>query len=277
MVQKRSATLGDLVFGDVDPHGTAIWLSQLKGWDEGTGTTGTSEQRAADDGAWLTPAYMPPRLIEMELTLRGTSFRGVSRSISRIAAGLPLSALEVLEVDNHGDVHQALVRQAGNMLPTQKAALGRVSLSLLAPDPRRYSTDESSTSTGLPQTSGGLSLPISLPVTIGATVSSGVLVAVNAGDVATPVRFAIAGYCPPGATVTHLGTGQQLRFADEVPAGRVLEIDTAARTALMDGTASRTVTGSWFYLQPGINEISFSASAYHPDAELTCTHRSAWR
>jgi hypothetical protein len=68
-----------------------------------------------------------------------------------------------------------------------------------------------------------------------------------------------------------------LRIAEAVPAGRSLVIDTKSRTALLDGVANRTVTGSWPVLRPGSNTFVFNASAYDAGALLTVSYRSAWR
>jgi len=276
-IQRRYATLGTLIFGGVDTLGTRVYLSTLKGWDEGVSSTGTVEQRAADDGGWPDQAYRAPRLVEMELELIGSDFKTVSRSINAIEAGLPLNGLGTLTVDNHGDVLQAAVRKSGDLVTSQKGAKGTASLSLIAPDPRRYDVDEITASTGLPVTTGGLILPLVLPLSLSATMSAGVLTAVNAGNAETLPVFTITGPCPAGATITHRPTGAFLRFSEAIGAGHTLTIDTVSRTAVLDGTASRTVIGTWFSYAPGANEVAFSASAYDSGALLTSTHRSAWR
>lgn len=276
--QRRNASLGSLIFGGVDALGTRVYLQKLKGWDEGVASTGNVEQRAADDGGWPDQAYRAPRLVEMGLVLVGSNFKTVSQSIRTIDAGLPLNALGTLVVDNHGEVLQANVRKSGDIVADQKGAKGTVSLSLIAPDPRRYATGAAFTaSTGLPVTTGGLSLPLILPLSVGATISSGVLLAVNDGDADAPPVFTITGPCPAGATITLRSTGAYLKFSEAIGAGHVLTIDTAARTAVLDGTASRTVIGTWFSYAPGVNQVAFSASAYDAGALLTSTHRSAWR
>jgi hypothetical protein len=152
----------------------------------------------------------------------------------------------------------------------------RFSIALTAPDPRRYAVGITRAETGLPSTSGGLSLPVSLPVSIGATVTSGVLSATNDGNMGTRPTLAVYGPVAPFA-LTHRGTGQTLRFHESVPAGRFLLLDTDRRRALLDGTAGRRVTGSWFEYGPGINEVAFTAATYDPDARLVSEHRSAWR
>lgn len=275
--QRRNATLGSLVFGGVDDLGTRVWLSTLKGWDEGVASTGNVEQRAADDGGWPDQAYRAPRLVELGLVLIGPDFRTVSKSINAIEAGLPLNALDTLVVDDHGDQLQARVRKSGDVVVDRKAAKAAVSLSLIAPDPRRYAVDAVTASTGLPVTTGGLALPLVLPLSLAATMSSGVLTAVNAGNAETLPTFTIAGPCPAGATITHRGTRAFLRYSEAIGAGHTLTINTASRTAVLDGTASRTVIGTWFSYAPGANEIAFSAPSYDAGALLTSTHRSAWR
>lgn len=275
--QRRHATLGSLVFGGVDALGTRIWLSTLKGWDEGVASTGNVEQRAADDGGWPDQAYRAPRVVELGLTLVGPDFLTVSKSINAIESGLPLNALGTLVVDDHGLQLQANVRKSGDLVADRKAAKAAVSLSLIAPDPRRYATNTVTASTGLPVTTGGLVLPLVLPLSLAATMSSGVLSVTNDGNADALPVFTITGPCPAGATITHRGTGASLRFTEAIGAGHTLTIDTASRTAVLDGTASRTVIGTWFSYSPGVNEIGFSASSYDAGALLTSTHRSAWR
>lgn len=277
-MQRRRATLGDLVFGgDVDPFGTVTYIQDITGWDDGAGSTGTVTQRAAEDGGWTDPAHLTPRVIELKLKLAGTSFVNVSRSISRISAGIPLSKLGTLAVNDHGDVLQAQVRQSADPLSSRKGAAASLSISLIAPDPRRFSPAVITASTGLPHTTGGLSLPISFPLSIGATVVSGVLSVTNAGTYRTPPVFTITGPCPAGATITLRETGATLRFAEAIPAGRQLVIDTAHQTAVLDGVAPRTVTGMWFQYPPGVSSVAFAANSYDPDALLSSSHRSAWR
>jgi hypothetical protein len=168
------------------------------------------------------------------------------------------------------------VRQDGDPLVDRLDGWARFSLSLIASDPRRYGTEEVSATTGLPQTSGGLSLPITLPITIGATVSSGRVSVTNAGNMATRPTLTVTGPSP-AFSITHIGSGKRLASFEAVPAGRSLVLDADRRIALLDGTALRVVTGSWFDLDPGVNEIAFAAASYDPDASMTVSFRSAYR
>lgn len=277
VTQPRLATLGDLVFGAVDQYGTLIYLTDVGGWSGSGGVTAQIEQRAADHGGWVPSSYLTARSYDVSLTLVGGSFALTEQSVALIAGGVPVGDLATLTVFTPGgDPLQADVVQGGDMLTSQKGAVAQMSISLVAPDPRRYSVEDAIASTGLPVSTGGLTLPEVLPLTIGATLASGVLTAVNTGNYATRPTLTVTGPCPP-FQITHLETGKTLRFSDALTAGRSLVIDTDKRRVTLDGTASRTVTGTWFEYAPGTNTVSFTSSTYDAGATLTSQHRSAWR
>ena len=269
--------LGTVTLGETDDLGVEWMLERLSGWDD-TGSTGTWEQRASDHGGWASPAFLPPRIVTVEGSLVAGSYAGASRALDRLKAAVPLSGFETLTVVESDDrTLQAEVRQEGELLSERAGGWARFSLSLLAPDPRKYATAVSSSSTGLPSTSGGLSLPLSMPFSVNATVTSGVIVATNDGNMATRPTLKLYGPTPPDTRITHRGTGQTIRVPEAVPAGRFLLLDVDNRRALLDGTAARRVTGAWFDYAPGDNEIALSAPTYDPAALLVSEHRSAWR
>lgn len=273
--QQRYATLGDRTFGAADEFGTLVYLNDIQGW-ESIGTTGQITQRSADHGGWADPAYLTPRVVELTLTLVGGSFYSVQQSIEAITAAVPINDLGTLTIGLLDfDGRSADVRQGGDVLVAQRAATATMSLSLVAPDPRRYSPIVSTYSTGLGQSVGGLVVPVTPPVTIGATVILGGLTLTNAGNMATPPVFTVVGPCAPGS-ITH-NSGRTLRWNETIPAGRTLTIDTATRTALLDGTAQRVVTGSWFQLDPGENVVAFAATSYDADSLLSVSYRHSWR
>lgn len=276
IVQQRFAFLGDVLLGGVDDFGTVVYLNDLAGWEGSTGTTLQTENRSAADGAWVSPANLPGRVIEVTLTLQGRSFSDVAKSLRRISGQVPLNAPVDLVVNDHGDELMAGVIQGGEVLSTQKASHARASLSLFAEDPRRYSVDLVTASTGLPLTTGGLRLPFRLPQRVAGVVQLGIITATNDGNLDTPPVFTVVGPCPP-FMLTHRGTSKTLRYHEAVPAGRTVVIDTATQTVLLDGVAPRYVTGSWFTYAPGRNEVAFTADTYDADASVVSQHRNAWK
>lgn len=267
--------LGDIVLGSTDDYGVEWVLEGLTGWDA-VASTGSVEQRANDHGGWASPAHYAPRVLEVTGSLFAGSWDGASRALDRLWQAVPLSTLDTLYVAEGARTLTADVRQEGDPLAERNGGWARFSLSLIAPDPRRYSVSVSSVETGLPTSSGGMALPLAFPLTLGATLDSGVLSVTNEGNMSTRPTLTVYGPVDAGS-VTHLGTGRTLRWHEAIPADRFLLIDTDKRRALLDGTAARPVTGTWFEYEPGVNEVAFSAATFNTSARLTSEHRSAWR
>ncbi|MBA2767868.1 MAG: phage tail family protein [Sporichthyaceae bacterium] len=266
----------------VDAYGVDWLLTKLDGWDDGYAAPDSGvTNRVSDHGGHVSDVFAVPRIVHVEGRLKAPSWDAATLAWERLMAAVPLSDQTTMTVA-HGvaavlPTKQAAVRQHEKPVISERVGgLLSYSLSLIAPDPRRYSTVLQTASTGLPFTTGGLSLPIALPISIGATVNSGRLSVVNDGNVASPPLLSITGPCP-APTITHLGSGRRLVVADAIDAGRVLTIDTVDQVALLDGTVLRTVTGSWWHLEPGVNQIAFTAPAFDAGALLTISFRSAWK
>lgn len=133
----------------------------------------------------------------------------------------------------------------------------------------------------LPTTSGGLMLPLTLPLTIAATVVTGTKTLVNAGTAPAGLILRIDGpVSQPRVSMTAAdGTVLTLRFGVDLTAGQWLDVDTAARTVYINGTASRRgdTYGDWPILAPGAGgELVFDAATYQASARLTVSYRDGW-
>jgi uncharacterized membrane protein len=81
--------------------------------------------------------------------------------------------------------------------------------------------------------------------------------------------------------VIHLGKRPQLVFSSSLAlgAGEFVTVDMGAREVLAQGQSARNgwvTSRGWFDLDPGVNEVAFTAESYSPDARLTLTTMSAW-
>jgi uncharacterized membrane protein len=81
--------------------------------------------------------------------------------------------------------------------------------------------------------------------------------------------------------VTHIGKQASLTFSSSLAlaSGEFVTVDMGRREVLAQGQSARNgwVTNrGWFDLDPGDNEIAFSAVNYDPGALLTVTTMSAW-
>lgn len=170
----------------------------------------------------------------------------------------------------------------------------RSGCSFVAPDPTIYSGIEyASGDVYLPSVTGGIAPPLTPPLTITATVSSGTAHLVNAGTRATSLRLHIESganaLVSPRITVTGPdGAPLTLRLGLTLAAGDFLDIDTAARTVTLNGTADRRAyaVGDWPLLAgipagdytstEAASDITWMADVYSATARLSATWRYAW-
>lgn len=148
---------------------------------------------------------------------------------------------------------------------------------LEATDPRLYAAAESSdTGRTISTTSGGLTWPLTWPLAWG-TAASGTFVATNAGNFETPATFTLSGPLT-NPRIENVTQGKTLDFGITLSASETLVVDTAARTVLLGGTASRystlTTASEWFQLGAGGDTIRLAADS--GSGSMDTTWRSAW-
>jgi len=127
---------------------------------------------------------------------------------------------------------------------------------------------------------GGLTTPFTIP----GVLTGGVLTLTNTGTTDTSLRARIDGPAIEPRLVLRRpdGTVQTLSFDLELTQDQWLDIDTAARTALLNGLAGSSQRGvaTWgmdpYPIQPGENSLRFASAVYNTTAQLTVEHRSAW-
>ena len=124
--------------------------------------------------------------------------------------------------------------------------------------------------------SSGLTWPLTWPLNWG-TVETASFTVTNSGT--QPAEFCATIPGPvTNPKLVHVGSGSELEFGITLSAGEFLEVDTDARTVLLNGTASRystiTAGSTWFHLDPGSNELSYRADS--GTSNLTITFRSTW-
>lgn len=278
----RTVTLGSLTLGQVDAAGVAwtVGADGLQGWD-GTDVRTQYTDREADHGAWAGPTYLTARPITLAGTITAPDLPSLDTAIDQLQAAASLT--DTLLVVAESVPKQALVRRSGK--PLVRLVTDRVavySLLLTAADPRRYSTVLQSQSAALPSTSGGLTLPITLPLTITATTASGAITLTNDGSIATRPVLTITGPTVGGFTIvasSPSGAITQQTYSDSLGTGDVLVIDSMARTVTLNGQVSRRLywSGTWPEI-PAESSLTFqwTCPTYDPSALLTGTVRSAW-
>lgn len=278
----RQITLGTLQLGVVDAAGVAWTIAPdgLKGW-AGPAVRTQYSDREADHGAWAGPTYLGARPITLAGTIVAPSLAALDAAAEQLFAAAALSDTTLTVAETIPK--QATVRRSGEMLLEYDTdRIARYSVMLTAADPRRYSTTLQSQSAGLPQTTGGITLPITLPLTITATTASGSFTLANSGSIGSRPVLTVTGPCTGGFTIVASqpsGVTTQQTYNDSLLAGDTLVIDALARTVRLNGQTSRRryLSGTWPEIPPQ-SSLSFSWSCpnYSSSALLTGTARSAW-
>ncbi|MEU1421468.1 hypothetical protein [Kitasatospora sp. NPDC005751] len=277
----KTVTLGSLQLGVADAAGVAwaIGKDGLKGWS-GSAVRTQYTDREADHGAWAGKTYLGARVITLAGTVTAPDLSTLDAAAEQLFAAA--ATTDTILVVAETIPKQCTVRRSGEPLwDPETDRVARYSVMLTAADPRRYSTTLQSVSTALPVSSGGLTLPLTMPLTITAGSSSGSITLTNAGTIGTRPRFTITG--PVTAPVILVqypnSTVQQLAYSDTLVAGDSLLIDADARAVTLNGTVSRRryLSGSWPEIPPGQTvTVQWTASSSDPAATLTGTCRSAW-
>ncbi|MFE4697294.1 hypothetical protein ACFRIC_09390 [Streptomyces sp. NPDC056738] len=275
------ASLGAVDLGRVDSNGVSWFLQTLEGWDSPESRSEFTD-REGDHGSWAGPVYLGSRPITLGGTIVAPSRDLLDGAMEQIrsAAGLTDTVLTVWETAPK----QAVVVRSGKPLAqyvTDTAAT--YSVMVTAADPRRYSTTLQSATTGLPSSSGGLTPPVTPPLTSTATTVAGEIDALNEGTFETRALFTITGPADTPQILTQMPDGSVvfLTYTDVLVTGDSLVIDTDAKTCVLNGAVSRRrylVTPTGWPTIPADSQVSFQFRAryYNSTATLTASWRSAW-
>lgn len=270
--------LGDQVLAGIDSAGVEWITTELAGWGS-PGSTLAPVQKSRAPGAWLSPRQLTPRHLGPAGLVRAPSLSALRDAIDRLnaAASIDGATLAVTE----GDLTRTVTAyRSDEVLVTLDTDLvAHWTLGLIAPDPRKYGPQIVKT-TKLPTSSGGLTWPVTWPVTWTGVSATGIVHIDNPGNTTGPLVVRIDGPCS-GPQIRHDGAGAELVFASSynLPAGSFIEIDMQRRTVLEGGTASRNqwiTSRGWFGLEPGGNDLIFSADSFNTTALMTVTTAPAY-
>jgi len=242
------------------------------------------DPRAWNNGSWSGAEFAAAAVIPMRLVALGQGAAGFLTRHREIADAFAPSSTDLelrfavagAEYVMYG--RPRLVEPA----PRNNTGIAWYQAAFVALNPLIYSGTEHTASTGLPVSSGGLTLPVTVPFSIGATFTTGRVTLTNAGTAPAGLRLRINGPVlqPRVALLTAAGT-YTLSFFLDLGVGQYLDVDTAARTVYLQGTASRRGFAAasdlgWPILPPGTSELAFFASTYDAAALLQVFWRDAW-
>ena len=258
--------------------------SGLQGWEDLPEYDASDAERPTSHGAWPGARYAKPRKIGGTIVLM-PEYGGAPEAIRALRQALALLDEERwLTVRLHGELLAVRARIAQRVVPADQGfatqGSSKMSVQWLASDPRRYSVEEQTVSTGAPLPEFGLTWPLTWPLDWGQAQSTGDAVAENTGSAPTHPVITFRGPCSM-PTVTERVSKRRLRYAIDLATGDELTVDTANGTVTLNNTASRRHTAmadsspeELFVLEPGRAELSFRPDK-SPEATMTVRWRSA--
>jgi hypothetical protein len=256
-------------------------LEDVQGWGDSPKPTIQVVPKVRQPGATAGDSFDSERHIVLAGTVIAPDAPTLLAARSRLKQAASLASV-VLTVVEGGDTRWANVRRSDVVLwkPAGPTA-ATWSIQLVATDARIFGQSLTQ-STALFSSSGGLSIPYTIPYSIPAVTVSGQFVLTNQGDTAGSVVARVDGPCP-GFSISHTGTGTQQTYSSSLVlnTGEFALVDMDKKTILGNGqsTASRsayTTSRQFFGFDPGPNTFGFTSPVYNAGALLTIIATPAW-
>lgn len=270
---------GVVLSGEDTTTGVTHVMESFDGWGSPAARLSMAA-KPRGNGAWAGDSFLEARSISASGVIIAETATAARTAMDALISASSLRDT-TLSVNESGTTRSLTVRRSGGVLTDWLSPREvRWSLQLIAPDPRKFGTTVSG-STTLATTSGGLTIPFTIPFSIDSTVTSGQIHLNNPGNIAGPLTLRIDGPVT-GPRVTHVTSGITLTFATSVVlgAGEWLEVDLEKRQVLANGQSSRNgyiTSRGWFGFEVGDNTFTFGATSYDAASQLTVTGRPSWQ
>lgn len=270
---------GGIVFGTTDSDGVRWRIDKdgFDGWDGSPAPTLDVMQKVRGHGALAGESFFTARYMAVRGMIVAPTPLLLDAAIDRLNDAVALDDRPFTVMSARGSRHLAVRRADEVRTPKVNDRIAMYAFQVVALDGRKLYA-ELTGSTPPKSSTGGLTIPFTVPFTISAVQSSGDVALTNPGREVGPVRVRIDG--PPtgfiaGPIITH-SSGLILSFSSALVlgAGEWLDIDMDAQTVLANGQASRSIyinSRGWSGFTPGPNVWSFTAVTPNAGALMTVT------
>lgn len=281
MDRPTRVTLDGLSLNTEDDPNIAWRFTKADGWDEGASVLVDQQQRLTSHGQFATKGRRGGRLVTITGRLEARTRDAIPPALERLQALLADGQFGRLEiVDRTAGARRALVQLVATpSVSWNGGPTAFYQLQLLAPDPYRYGATSTSTTGFLTQPAGIGAVWPAFPDGVwswgtAAGVSDGIARVANVGNAPAVPRISVTGPAPAGGfTITQIGTGRELTYLGDLPAGSTLAISSRDGTAILDGVADRTsslLVTRWPEIGPRTTgEFLFQSLGTSTPAQLT--------
>lgn len=275
--------------------GTPYDVIELDGWDDLPLIATTDVNKPTTPGAWAGPMFPGERILTLSVQVAGTAgFTGTPSTAQYAANVAALRRLTAPSQDTTAEI-PFVVQLAGQQLMAsvrcqQRAmpitqgyaapGLDKATFQFAASDGRRYVPTVQSASCGLYAATGGLTYPITYPITWGSVTSNGTLTINNSGDYATPPLLTLTGGGTT-PTITRQDTGAQLVIDLTLQGSDTLVVDVLNELLILDGSSLYSALDpssdpiSAFLMPPGMTTLGLSVVS-GSGTQLAATWQSAY-
>lgn len=245
------------------------------------------QDRGRDHGQWIGNNYAAGRsvIVDMEVTSQdGTdaTFWGNVASLDSATALTQTESPLVFLLPGMSGQRRINARPRRRVMPVDmpyQFHVAAASVEFYATDPRIY--DDTLTQFTIPVgvPASGLSFNATPNFTFGTGGTTGVVNAVNAGNIATRPVVVISGPVD-NPTIENTTAGLHLTFSLSLLSTDTLTVDLDAKSVLLNGTGSRrstmTTDSRWWELAPGTSQVTYRANTVQVGSTALLSFRSAW-
>lgn len=259
----------------------------VHGW-EGLGIMGlrtSDRERPLDHGTFVGAEYLEGRDISIPLTIRGDNAEDAMQKLDALLTAWYFDSRAQVDYDATTTLHVQLPGKGERLLRGRPRRVkpditnlisGKIpaSLEFFASDPRWYGATLHDRVLIVSAEASGYGFPRQFDYGFGGGTSP-VITVQNSGTIGTLPTFRVHGPIT-NFSLRNQTTGKELRITYTLPAGQYLDIDFAAKTVLLGGTASRyfAKSGEWWEIEPGLNSIRLTAVS--GEGTATMNWRDAW-
>lgn len=273
--------LNGLDLTGLDSFGAQWSIDSFTGWGA-TKPSVSPVVKPRQRGAWAGFSAHGPRHVVISGQVAAPDQDSLTYAIDGLINSSPLGTV-TMQVTENDRTRYLAVRLEDEVIWTYISdKMASWSVALIALDPRKTGAVLTS-NTALPSTSGGATVPFTLPLVMSAQIITGSVALTNPGNDTGEVLLRIDGPCT-GPVITHTSssTTTSLIFASNLTlgSGEFLLIDMDKKTALANGQSSRSgyiTSRGWSGFDPGINVWSFTAAVFDPASLLTVWATPSWR
>lgn len=279
-----SLQLDSLVFDDFAAQGWSF--KDLVDWWGSTEDKRENVERPQAHGSFgVTSSLRSSRAMSFEATYIGTSQADVEDAFDALSATGLSGPVEMIVTTPAGRTARSVTVERVTPLAHRGQRfgrfVGRAAVDLIARDPMRYSvgSDVPWLSTPPMSAGGGLQWPLVWPLTWPAGGSSGRIILTNTGKAASAPVFRLYGGFDT-ALITCAETGARIGLDRFVPPGSMVEIDTRAHVATIDGQSDVSTWlryREWEMVPPGESRtFQFDVTGGSPAPMMEGRVLSAW-